>query len=380
MALGGEVERIPIIDSDVHTVLTAFDADILGRLPKQWSDYIQTIGFRAMLFGGERPRQRPHAARSDSWSPEGAMPGEDPDFARMQLLDRYDECAAVLNDIIVFMCSGGRRYPDEMAPYLVSAFNDRRAEKWLAHDPRWYASINVAYEIPGAAEKEIERLKESELGDRWVQVLLAPDNEKPPGHQKYWGMYEVCEHYGLPVSFHVAGGRASTGTGTPNSYLAEHTEFACYNFPIVPSMIFEGVFERFPKLKVGLIELAWSWAMAYAWRLDHAYDMLHTEVPHLTRKPSEYMAEHFWYTTQPSEEPEWPAAIEDVVAQLVSTLGHRLMYASDYPHWDFDEPTVGVPDSLPMDTRRRVLGQTASEFYGIPLVQGTGLVVDLATA
>jgi uncharacterized protein len=182
------------------------------------------------------------------------------------------------------------------------------------------------------------------------------------------------------VAFHIAAGRATTGTGTPNSYFSLHIDFALHNFWLVPSFIFNGVFDRFPKLKVGLIELAWSWAMSYAWRLDHAYDVMRAEVPHLTRKPSEYMAEHFYYTTQPSEEPERMEWITDVVEQMEDVLGHRLMFASDYPHWDFDEPDYGVPPTLPMDMRRRILGETAYEFFGglIPLRANTGLPVELA--
>jgi predicted TIM-barrel fold metal-dependent hydrolase len=159
-------------------------------------------------------------------------------------------------------------------------------------------------------------------------------------------------------------------------------DFALHNFSMVPSFIFEGVFDRFPKLKIGLIEQSWSWAMSYAWRLDQAYDVLRAEVPHLTKKPSEYMAEHFWYTTQPAEEPERMEWIDDVIGMLEGSFGQRLMYASDYPHWDFDEPTFGVPPSLSLEQRRRILGETAHEFFGglIPLKENSGLEVDLSTA
>jgi predicted TIM-barrel fold metal-dependent hydrolase len=258
-------------------------------------------------------------------------------------------------------------------------YNDVRAEKWLAHDDRWYASITVPYEIEGA-EKEIERCMEMEgLRHRWVQAMLGPDNEKPIGHQKYWPIFEACEHYDIAVGFHVLAGRHITGTGIPNYYFEEHTQFADYNFPVVASMIYNGVFERFPKLKVAFIELAWSWAVPYAWRLDRAFEMLRSEVPHLQRRPSEYLADHFWFSSQPMEEPENLGWFDDVYRLFEETVGHKLMYSSDYPHWDFDEPSL-VSDTLPISTRRRILGETASKLYGIPLRQGTGLPVQLATA
>jgi hypothetical protein len=182
MAVTDEVERIPIIDSDVHTVLTGVDAGLQERIPKKWRELVQLVGFRSGINVRETPQTRPQAARLDSW-PNGGSPGSDPDYARAQLLDRYDISGAVLNEINAFICSGGRRYPDEMALHVARAFNERREEKWLAHDPRWFGAINVAHEVPGA-EQEIVRCKEGPYGDRWAMVLLPPDNEKPAGHQK----------------------------------------------------------------------------------------------------------------------------------------------------------------------------------------------------
>ena len=174
------------------------------------------------------------SARTDAWSPGRGSPGTKPGFVREQLLDRYDFSGAVMNDIIGFLASGGRPYPDAFGVALASAFNDYRAETWLASDRRWYGSLNLAFEVSGA-EKEIERCRENVFGDRWVQVLLAPDNEKPAGHPRYWPIYEACEHYDIAVGYHVLANRRITGTGTPNYYFEEHTQFADYNFPLVAS-------------------------------------------------------------------------------------------------------------------------------------------------
>jgi uncharacterized protein len=372
------VERIPVIDADDHNFVFPTSPQITKHLPARWQQHLATFGFRYLSLTGDRPRQRAAAARTDSWGPEGGMPGSEPEFVREQLLDRYDFSGAVMNDIVAFQAAGGRPYPDELAVALSRAYNDYRVETWFASDPRWYGSISLPYEVYGA-EDEIRRCRESEYGDRWVQVLLSPDNEKPPGNPKYWPIFEVAEHYDIPVAFHVLGNRAVTGTGVPNYYFEEHTLYADLNFPLVASLIFEGVFERFPRLKIGMIELAWSWVVPFAWRLDHAYQLMRDEVPHLPRKPSEYLAEHFWFTTQPMEEPERLEWFDDVYGMFEQLMGDKLMYSSDYPHWDFDEPT-NLPPTLPLDTRRRILGETASELYHIPLRAGTGLVLEHAAA
>ena len=371
-------ERIPLIDCDAHNFVFPTVPAITKHLSRRWQERLATYGFRYTSLTGDRPRQRAAAARADSWGPGGGMPGSEPEFVRKQLLDRYDFSGVVMNDIVAFQAAGGRPYPDELAVALSRAYNDYRAETWFEADSRWYGSITAPYEVRGA-EEEIRRCRESKYGNRWVQILFAPDNEKPPGHGRYWPIYEAAEHYDIPVAFHVLGNRAVTGTGVPNYYFEEHTDYAIFNFPLVASLIFEGVFERFPKLKVGLIELAWSWVVPFAWRLDRAYELMREEVSHLPRKPSEYLAEHFWFSTQPMEEPERLEWFDDVYEMFEQLMGDKLMYSSDYPHWDFDEPT-NLPASLDLQTRRKILGQTASELYNIPLRANTGLVLEPAVA
>jgi predicted TIM-barrel fold metal-dependent hydrolase len=163
-----------------------------------------------------------------------------------------------------------------------------------------------------------------------------------------------------------------TPSGSANYYFEEHTDFALFNFPVVSSLIYEGVFERFPKLKIAMVELAWSWAVPMAWRLDNAFRVNRTEVPHLDRLPSEYMADHIYYTTQPMEEPENAKWFDEVLEAFESSgMQNNLLYSSDYPHWDFDEPEA-LPKTLDNAQLRRILGENAQKLYGIDLIPGTG--------
>jgi hypothetical protein len=75
-----------------------------------------------------------------------------------------------------------------------------------------------------------------------------------------------------------------------------------------------------------------------------------------------------WFTTQPIEEPVAPATQAALLAQLQRLgLGDRLMFSSDYPHWDFDNPEAVLGRSISEHLRSRILGATASELYGIRL-------------
>jgi predicted TIM-barrel fold metal-dependent hydrolase len=271
---------------------------------------------------------------------------------------------------------GGNNFPEQLGIELCSAFNNAHRDLWLRSDPRYYAAINVPVEIPSAAVAEIQRLREGELGDRYVTVVIELRTEHPIGNPKYWPIFEACEQFKIPIEFHVSPGRRMTGTGPINFYYEWHVGFPLRNYTVASSLIFEGVFDRFPGLKVALIEQSWAWAVPFSWRLDAAWKMLREEVPDLKRKPSEYLRDHFWFATQPMEEPEHLEDYLKLHDQFETFFGpDHLMFSSDYPHWDFDSPYESIPQSLPLETRRKILGQNASALYGIPLLEGTGISV-----
>src|ERR1700735_3142841 len=93
------------------------------------------------------------------------------------------------------------------------------------------------------------------------------------------------------------------------------------------------------------------------------------------RAPPEHFRDPFYFATQPMEEPDPMEEFPVLLGQFEDTFGpDQLMYSSDYPHWDFDSPYESVPPSLPIEQRRRILGENASRFYGIPLKKNTGIL------
>ena len=81
-----------------------------------------------------------------------------------------------------------------------------------------------------------------------------------------------------------------TPSGPANYYFEEHCDFAGFNFPVVASLIFEGVFDRFPKLKIVMVELALVLGGPVRVATGHAYRVMRDEVSHLQPLPSEYLA------------------------------------------------------------------------------------------
>lgn len=365
-------EKLAIIDADFHPMPTPADKQICEHMSKRWLDYIANYGMGHSYSGLYAPSQREFTHRLDAVKDNRV--GIDPLWARDQVLDPYDMSGAILTCPQSYILNSGGNMPEELSRELAQAFNNALAYTWMAADPRYYAAIVVPRDMPNVVA-EIRRCKEGPYGHRFVSVLMSPAGQEPMGRQRYWDIFEACTHYGIPVTFHVPGmGRQITGAGNTNFYGEMHMNFASLPMTLIPSLIFEGVFERFPTLRVALIELGWSWAVPYSWRLDSTWQKLRGEVPHVKRKPSEYMREHVWFTTQPLEEPERPQDTESVYEMFEEAgFADRLMFSSDYPHWDFDSPYKSVPTSFPIERRRRMLGRNASSLFGVKLLANSGI-------
>jgi predicted TIM-barrel fold metal-dependent hydrolase len=348
-----------IVDADAHNL--PLPADVAPYLPQRWRRYMETYGLRTAAGESGIPRARFMGSRTDAWTPEGRPPGSDPAFFTEQLLDRYGIDAAILNNVVMSaqMWIGGNQ-PLELTEAYMAACNDHTAEHWLGADERYYSCICTAYEDPPAAVREIER-----WGDhpRFVHLGLPFSTQNPLGHRKYWPFIEAAVAYDLPLAIHPGGGSNApvSGVGWPSFYLEEHCGRPQAVVGQIASLICEGTFDRFPGLKIVIVEGGYSWIRPFLWRLERSWRQLRDEVSHLQRSPTEYLDEHFWFTSQPIEEPDEPGQL--VESLEIFGLTDRLMYSSDYPHWDFDAPDKALPGGLPPDLRRGIMGLNATRLY-----------------
>jgi predicted TIM-barrel fold metal-dependent hydrolase len=346
-----------ILDTDSHNL--AMPTDLIPYMSERWGRYLESFGLRT---AGELgiPRARWNACRADSWSPSGRPPGNDPEFFIEQLLDKYDINATILNNMVMSSQSmmGGNQPFAFTAAYMAAA-NDWAAQEWLAIDDRFYSGICAPFEDPPAGIAEIDRWGGN---NRFVHIQVPFATQQPLGNPKYWDMHERAEHYGLPLAFHPGGSlHPLGGSGWPSFYFEDHAGRPQTLVAQIASLICEGVFDRFPRLKIVIEEGGWSWIRPYMWRLDAAWTQLREEVSHLERKPSEYVEDYFWFTSQPIEEPERRGEFE----QSLEIFGSpdRLLYSSDYPHWDFDPPDRALPRTLSAELRAKILAGNAAEVY-----------------
>jgi uncharacterized protein len=369
----GTREGLPVIDCDMHPTTGPEDPAVAKFLPRRWIEYVENFGVRSSYpYGVQIPNLRGLPFCLDQHPPDGGLPGSDPAFATQQLLDRYDITAAIANHFGGLAFSTGGNVPVQLTQALTVAFNEWCRESWLEYDPRYLGAITVPHEDPAASVAEIERCMASH--DRFVQLLMPSVGERPLGNPRYWPIYEAAVAHDLPVAFHVAHSQTSTqsGVGWWTYYFEGVTGHILHGMSLIPSLIFEGVFDRFPKMKVVVSELGWAWVPPLIWRMDAAYNVFRSELPHLQRLPSEYFAEHFWLTTQPIEEPEDSRWIDQFYQQIEDAgLGDRLLFATDYAHHDFDSPNEALPAWLPRETKRKILGENAASLYGVTLPEAS---------
>ncbi len=352
----------PIIDCDIHNSFRGA-RDLLGYLPEPWRSRYEDVG---LGYPGTGYYSEVGVMRRDATGPNGTPPGSDPRFVAQHLLDTYSIHAGILNGGSILGIS--LLTDPDYAAALASAYNDWLIDTWLSTDTRYFGSLVIAVQDAEVAAKEIERVGRH---PRIVQVLMASGARDPYGHRRYHPIYAAAERVGLPVAIHPGTEGAGianppTAAGYPRFYLEWHTNLSQNFMAHLVSLVAEGVFVKYPRLRFVLIEGGVSWLAPLLWRLDKNYKALRAEVPWLTRLPSEYVFEHVRLTTQPVEEPPQPDWLFHIYEMIHAD--EILMFSSDYPHWDFDSP-LAVFSRMTPRLRERILWQTASEHYGPKLAQ-----------
>ena len=342
-----------LLDVDVHPMF--LPRDILPRLPEPW----RTRFANEHSGGGTRvvrdyPRWRNGGFRLDAAVPGGA-PGSDIDVLRAQLLDEYGTDIAILIPL-TFVLEG----PTAYKAALCRAINDWVAQEWLDRDPRLRASLNVPFDSPDSAVAEIERFADDA---RFVQVMMRGDTQSEWGDRKYWPIYKAAEAADFVAMCHVGGdpGNRYRGSGAPSYYLEQHVWLHMPVERLAMSMICEGVFDECPRLQVALVEACLSWSGPLQWAMDAVYEVAGNDAPQLKKLPSDYFREHFWLSTQPIEEPDNPKHLVQSIE--FAHMTDRVMFSSDYPHWDFDSPLKALPPAMPPQMREKIMGENAARLY-----------------
>jgi predicted TIM-barrel fold metal-dependent hydrolase len=344
----------PVVDADLHVNLGTV-ATIAPYLDPVWVDFVSETGFAAppgpatLYPAGAATTVKPE------WIPDdGVLPASTLALLREHVLDPLAVETAVLN------CYWGVeaiRHPD-FATGLARALNDWLIDEWLDKDDRLRASMVVPTGVPVEAAAEIDR-----VGGHpgFVQVLLPVRSPALYGQRNWHPMFAAIEQNDLVAGIHLGGNPDGppTPTGWPQWFMEEHAGLTQVFQSQLISIIGEGLFEKFPSLRVSFLESGFTWLGPTLWRMDKEWKGLRRDVPWIKRLPSETIQEHIRFTTQPID----AGPIEDLAKALNWFDAERvLMFASDYPH-DYGDDVSTLLRVMPKTSHEWVMAANAKTHY-----------------
>ncbi|HYB44350.1 MAG TPA: amidohydrolase family protein [Candidatus Methylomirabilis sp.] len=277
----------------------------------------------------------------------------------------------------------GRLNDPEAAVEVMRIYNEWLAGFCASHPDRYAGLASIPNQPLEAAIAEVERVARRGV----LRGLdIANSVELKPLWDPYWNpLWEVINAVGLPLHFHTVGSympdhirkivfvggdpTRATPDMTPADIRVARSAFAVsisgfqINMAnILMSVIYAGVLERYPRVKIVLGESGIGWIPYILNRMDAEWEDQFKDLG-LTMAPSDYWRRQCWATYQ----------TDPIGIKLIDDLGaDRIMWGSDFPHPD------GVwPDSreyvdkelghVPADVRRRIICENAARLYGFPL-------------
>jgi predicted TIM-barrel fold metal-dependent hydrolase len=277
---------------------------------------------------------------------------------RLAAMDKQE-----IHTAVMYPTSGlgiGRAREPNYNAALCRAYNDFISDYCKA-SPRLKAVANLPVNNPTEAVKELNRAV-TKLG-LCGGMLAAQAHNKNLGNPEFYPLYEEAQRLNTPVAVHAFGGDEA-GTEIFDQFICLHT--TGHPFPVLrqlTAMIFGGIPELYPKLKIGYLEIGCGWIPYWMERMDEEWEKRgHVEAPLCKKKPSEYLTGgNIYYGCEPEEK---------MMGYIVNEIGSKtLMYASDYPHWDMSWPESAViiwrREDLSTDAKKDILENNAKRFYDL---------------
>ena len=356
-----EVVPVRVVDNDVHPVPKR--GEFLDFIPEPYrSQYFlrQKVGDTITYDAPDYNEAR--AMRMDAFPADGNFPGSDPEMAFRHVILEAG-C-----DIAILEPGSPESLTPEIAGARMTATNRWLDAKWLGREgnwhQRWRGSICAAIEDPAGAAREIEDWAGHPF---MAQVLIHAEPKPSWGNPKYDPVWAAATRNNLTVACHLSRGAFENYPRPPVGWPSYNHDFmVTYSLLAanqVMSLIFDGVFERFPTLKIVLVEHAFTWILPLMWRMDAIYAARRGDLPQVRRKPSEYVYDHIFFSTQPLDYPE--DKLELTRALEMMQADRLLLFSSDYPHWTYDDPTW-VLKHIPEAMRERIMNKNGIELYHLP--------------
>jgi predicted TIM-barrel fold metal-dependent hydrolase len=251
---------------------------------------------------------------------------------------------------------------DDIEIYLARAYNRWLTERILPDEKRLIGLVYLPFNSPAECEKLVAQYG---AHPGVCGFTICAVRHKPVHAPQYMRLYSMIEETGKPLVFHAGPYWDDPSFAQLNRFVSMHAlTFVHYNMIHMTNWIVNALPERFPKLKLIWVESGLAWLPFLMQRLDHEVMLRQNEAPGLKRLPSEYMRE-MYYTSQPLERGDMKLLEATMGAIHAET---QLLYASDWPHWDFDPPSaITTLPFLSAEAKRNILGLNAARLFGLPV-------------
>jgi predicted TIM-barrel fold metal-dependent hydrolase len=351
-----------LISADNHWEITEdifhqhFPARLRDKAPRVWFDKFWRIGYRGQV------EALPISPEIEKSIPRTLGEGVHNPKVRYRDMDREG-----VQEEIVFPNTliGFARYPEpEVQEALYRVYNEHYAAAVINAQPRSHAvGIFSNWWDPAAAEGAMRQIVD--LGLKTFMVPVNP-GKGPNGKEPSYGdphfdrLWAVVEEAGLPVCFHVGEGTDLEHRGGHGSLLM--TLLAPFRKPF-GQLVFGGVFDRHPKLKVVFAEGGMAWVPPALQDAELILDSFKNGdlIERIEHRPSHYWRENCWATFQ----------VDPLGLRQLDVIGaDRVMWATDYPHsegaFGYGREAVRmVTDAVAPDAARAILGGTAARVFGL---------------
>ncbi|MGH7917613.1 MAG: amidohydrolase family protein [Candidatus Binataceae bacterium] len=250
-----------------------------------------------------------------------------------------------------------------LADALCRAYNTWALELCARHKDRLYPAAHLSLRDPALAVRELKRV--AKLGCHSIFVGAAPHNGKSFGDPAYDLIWAAAQDLDIAVGLHLVGHAHYPGS---EYFRGRDPGFMWVTMNVIQdprialaTMVYDGVFERFERLRVATIEAMAGWIGEWLERFEYRYKYM-KQTSRMKRSPTEYFNRNIWISGDPEER------LFPVMVQFAGD--DKFFIGSDYPHAEgFVDPIRSTRErlsSLSPQSVDKILGANARKFYRIP--------------
>lgn len=277
-------------------------------------------------------------------------------------MDLFNTDYLVLHGHMILLVSSIR--DPGLASALYSASNDMLLNEWLDEYDGVKATLRVGTQDPQRAVEEIER-----VGDEkdFIGVHIPGGSKTLLGDPALEPIYQAAQDKGLGIDVHPS----RSNSPWSSAYAAPSIQSTAENLSTtnqqmiaqLTSMVFNGIPAKFPDLQFIFMEHGITWLPWIMGRMDKTYERRKHAMEWLDTKPSQAIRDSFYFGTQPIEDVPGPGVLKQMFDMM--NAEELLVYTTDFPHFDFDYPSMLTIPNLDESAERRIFGENAMEVFNL---------------